>query len=258
MFGDMFGDDALQRALEAFLGDNFSNVAGPSVQREAPRTAPTAEWNSSRLSQTLISHAEAMSFCASGPKSFDFSGFFPICARLEKLTREQQTELGRVAYVDRTDSAKTTIKFDETRTSAPGSIETLIETHNHNRVPVLTVQSHRPIPNPVSSYHFSQRELVSFLSHPTLQFSVIVAESLTLIVMRTASTPQFNTNVEDTIKALYKQYSATTSEPHRADREGNALIACNKQICRALNLQLYRVKHSDQYRIAKQINLDPS
>ncbi len=117
------------------------------------------------------------------------------------------------------------------------------------KVPILTVDSHPTSSTARDSYHFSAIDICSFLELSSLQFTVVVAEGLTLIAMRTDATPRYNEHVEERILKLRDSMRSSMA----GDMTGDRAIRFTKDVCKMLNLALYCIKHSDGSGVAKRV-----
>jgi hypothetical protein len=67
--------------------------------------------------------------------------------------------------------------------------------------------------------------------------------------MRTDATPRYNDHVEERILKLRDSMRSSMA----GDMTGDRAIRFTKDVCKMLNLALYRIKHSDGSRVAKRV-----
>jgi hypothetical protein len=201
-------------------------------------------WNSGQLIDSIYQVGRTGQFVAHPPDAFGFSGFFPACARLEKLTTSG-LEYGRSATVD---ISTKQILFGQTVVGDANSVSIPVQS-SPTQVPFLTVHSHPTSTHARDSYHFSATDICSFLELQSLQFQVVVAEGLTLIAMRTDKTPQFN----DAIKRQILELRNSTARSIFGGTSRSNASRFTREVCKMLNIALYRIKHSDGTQIAKRV-----
>lgn len=76
----------------------------------------------------------------------------------------------------------------------------------------------------------------------------MVTKGLTLIAMRTARTPTLDTATEEKLSEVKKRY--LSRYPNPPPEEG---MRFTTETCKALDIALYRIKHSDKSEIARRL-----
>lgn len=235
--------EGMQGQLDELLAPYRPKPERPEETTGAQQ-GPRGSWSSQELFATIHDVARTGKFVASPPDDFDFSAFFPVCSRLEKLTRDGR-EHGRVATVN---VLTRQIRFGPTAHGDEYSVQIPIAV-SPVEVACMTVHSHPTSSDARNSYHFSAEDICSFLRLESLQLQVVVAEGLTLIAMRTNKTPALDGALERRIQDLCEKKRTAIFE----GEPGRRASIFTKEVCKMLDLPLYRIKHSDGTMIAKRV-----
>ena len=216
----------------------------PAPHTGDPRQIRLSTWSSQQLRDIIHAVACTERFVAHPPDQIDFGGFLPAFARLEILTK-RGSEYGRAATVN---LSTRRILFGETVIGDETSVSIPIRGSQFT-VPFLMLHSHPISSSPRDSYHFSSTDICSFLSFPSLQFTVVVAEGLTLVAMRTDTTPRYSDGIKERIIKL--RDSTRSARLDGSSRSHGSRFTT--EVCSMLNLGLYRIKHSDGSGLAKRV-----
>jgi hypothetical protein len=233
------------------IGDtlDLDALLSPGRKREAnsklSKDLNPPKWSTTDLHTYIQNTAISGNHTLSPPDSFDFSAFAPVCDRLLELGKDGR-ERARTCFVDRLSGA---VKFGKTHVGDTHSVK-YYESFPFKMVPVMAIHNHPTSGNLRGVYHLSPQDFLSFLQRPSKQFEVMVASGITIIAMRTHRTPPFSETVESEIKDMDEQIHS----PFTIDR-ARAAMNFTREVCRVMDIALFRIKHSDGDNVARAVLL---
>ena len=252
MFGDFF--PGLKRTIEGLQEAVFQPSAGSFRETErasraecgAAQKTSHVRWSGEAFRASMRHHGLSGTFPSELPHEIDLREFRRPLERLLELTKSDGREYGRVGVIA---PWKDSLRLLGTSRGTNNEVRIVGQFSSLERA-VIFIHTH-PTQRGLTaahSYNFSLQDFESFLTTPSTQVVVVVADGLTLLLYKTDRTPSLSPEVVERLHRLELEIFANSLIP--ADRKGARFT---KRACEQFKIGLFAHKHSSPEYVAQRI-----